>query len=92
MHYIVIMIFSTVINISNAYICHKVFVFKTKGNYIREYLSYYAVYAVPTGVAFIFLPFCIEILKMNFYVAQAIMTFITFTISYFGHKHVSFRA
>jgi len=92
MHYMVIMVIATIINITNAYICHKLFVFKTKGNYIREYIRYYAVYAVPAGLSFLFFPFCIEVLKINFYFTQAILTFVTVFISYFGHKHVSFRA
>ncbi len=87
----VIMVFATVINITNAYICHKFFVFKTKGNYLKEYLRYYVVYSMPIAIGFISFPFCIEILKMNFYVTQALLTFVTVTISYFGHKHVSFR-
>lgn len=86
-----IMVIGTIINITNAFICHKVFVFRTKGNYIKEYLRYYVVYAVPTALGFIFFPFCIEVLKMNFYVTQAILTFITVIISWFGHKHISFR-
>ena len=91
MHYMVIMVLATIINITNAYICHKLFVFRTKGNYLKEYLRYYLVYSVPIGIGFLFVPICIEILKMNFYVTQALLTFITVIISYFGHKHVSFK-
>ena len=90
-HYLIILGFSGIVNITNAFICHKFFVFKTKGNYVKEYLRYYAVYAVPMGMGFVFFPFCIEVLKMNFYVTQALLTFITVIISWFGHKHISFR-
>jgi putative flippase GtrA len=90
-HYMVIMVFATIVNITNAYICHKLFVFKTKGNIIKEYFRYYLVYSVPIGVGFVFFPVCIEVLKMNFYVTQALLTFFTVVISYFGHKKVSFR-
>ena len=90
-HYMIIIGFSGIINITNAYICHKFFVFKTRGNYLKEYLRYYVIYSVPIGIGLVFFPFCIEILKMNFYVTQALLTFLTVIISYFGHKHVSFR-
>lgn len=90
-HYMAIVVFASILNITQAYICHKFFVFKTKGNYIMEYLRYYVVYAVPMILSFIFFPFCIEVVKMNFYLTQALLTFITVIISYFGHKHVSFR-
>ena len=90
-HYMIIIGFSGIINITNAYICHKFFVFKTKGNYVKEYLRYYVVYSVPMAIGFIAFPICIEIFKMNFYVTQALLTGITVIVSYFGHKHVSFR-
>lgn len=90
-HYMIIIGFSGIINITNAYICHKFFVFKTKGNYVKEYLRYYIVYSVPMAIGFIAFPVCIEILKINFYVTQALLTFITVLISYFGHKKISFN-
>lgn len=89
--YLFLIVISTILSITNAYVCHKFFVFKTKGNYVREYLRYYIVYSIPFGLALVLFPFCIEILRMNFYVTQAILTFFTVLISYFGHKHVSFR-
>jgi len=89
--YMFLIAFATVLSISNAYLCHKFFVFKTKGNYLAEYLRYYVVYSVPVGVGFVVLPFCIEVLRMDFYAAQAMLTVVTVVISYFGHKHVSFR-
>jgi len=90
-HYMIIIGFSGIINITHAYVCHKFFVFKTKGNYLKEYLRYYVVYSVPMGAGFIVFPICIEIFKMNFYVTQALLTCVTVIVSYFGHKHVSFR-
>ncbi|MBI5101263.1 MAG: GtrA family protein [Nitrospirae bacterium] len=90
-HYMVIVVFSSVINITQAYLTHKFIVFKTKGNYLKEYLRYYVVYAVPMGLGFLFFPVFIDIFKLNFYVTQAILTFITVIISWFGHKNVSFR-
>ena len=89
--YLFLIVISTIFNITNAYLCHKFFVFKTKGNYVEEYLRYYVVYSVPIGLGFVVFPMCIEVLKMNFYVTQAILTVVTVIISYFGHLHVSFR-
>jgi putative flippase GtrA len=89
--YLFLIVFATIINITNAYVCHKYFVFKTKGNYIKEYLRYYVVYSVPIGMGFVAFPLCIEVLKMNFYLTQAMLTAITVFISYFGHKYVSFK-
>jgi putative flippase GtrA len=52
-HYMLIMVMSTVINITNAFVFYKFLVFRTRGNYLREYLRFYAVYAVPIAAGFI---------------------------------------
>lgn len=90
-HYMLIMVVSTVINITNAYVFYKILVFRTRGNYLREYLRFYAVYAVPIAAGFILFPLAIEVLRMNPYVAQAGIMVLTIVVSYLGHKHISFR-
>jgi putative flippase GtrA len=86
------MVASVLINVTMAYCIDKFFVFRTKGNYLREYLRFYAVYAVPIGVGFTLLPLLIEVFGLNAYLAQALVVAVTVVIGYFGHKHVSFRA
>lgn len=90
-HYLVILSISYVLSITNAYIGYKLFVFKTRGNILREYFRFYLVY----GVSFIFnlatLPLFVETLRFNMYVAQAIVTLITILGSYLLHKNFSFK-
>jgi putative flippase GtrA len=90
-HYMAILAATVVVNVSNAFVCYKFIVFRTRGNYVREYLRFYAVYAVPIGAGFVLLPFAIEVLKMNAYLAQALVTLLLAGVSYLGHKHISFR-
>jgi putative flippase GtrA len=90
-HYLVILGASAVINVTIAFVCYKFIVFRTRGNYLREYLRFYAVYAVPIGVGVALLTFAIEVLKMNAYLAQGLITIGMAVVSYFGHKHISFR-
>ena len=90
-HYMVVLLISTIVNITVAYLNYKFLVFRTKGNYIREYLRFYVVYALPTGLGFLLFPLGIEVLHLNAYVTQACITVLTVTLSYFGHKHVSYR-
>jgi putative flippase GtrA len=90
-HYLAIQAVSVVLNVTNAYLCHKFIVFRTSGNYLREYLRFYAVYAVPIGAGFVMLPFAIEVLGMNAYLASALIICLLTFVSYFGHKHFSFR-
>lgn len=90
-HYLLILSISYVLSITNAYIGYKIFVFRTKGNILKEYLRFYVVY----GVSFLFnlatLPIFVEMLKFNMYAAQAVVTIITILGSYVLHKKFSFR-
>lgn len=91
-HYLAILAVCTVINITIAFVLHKTIVFRTRGNYLREYLRFYVVYAVPTVTGAALLTFAIEVLRMNVYAAQAVITLAMTVVSYFGHKHFSFRS
>ncbi|RJQ33035.1 MAG: GtrA family protein [Actinobacteria bacterium] len=91
-HYIVILVVNYIIGITNAYICYKIFVFKTKGNYLKEYLKFYVVYGMAFAINAVTLPFAVEILKLSPIIAQAGIVLITVCISYTGHKHFSFSA
>jgi len=90
-HYMIVLVCSTVLNITVAYLNYKFVVFRTKGNYLREYLRFYGVYAVPIGLGFLLFPLGVEVLHLNAYVTQAVITVITVVLSYFGHKNVSFK-
>lgn len=89
-HYSVILTIGYVIGISQAYLCYKFLVFRTKGNYLREYLRFYLVY----GIAFLFnlamLPFFVEVLKISPIISQGVIVLLTVIISYLGHKRFSF--
>lgn len=90
-HYMAIQATCVVINVTNAFLCHKFIVFRTRGNFVREYLRFYAVYAIPIVSGFVLLPFAIEVLGMNAYLASALIICLLTFVSYFGHKYFSFR-
>ncbi len=91
MSYLWILSISFVLSVANSYLGYKIFVFKTKGNIVRESLRVYLVY----GVSFIFnlmmLPFLVEIIHLNMYMAQAFVTIVTIAGSYVLHKKFSFK-
>jgi putative flippase GtrA len=80
-------------NITVSFIGYKFLVFKTKNNFLREFARSFLVY-LPTLVLS-----AIAILRRVFphhvpqapYVAGALIMFLTAVISFFGHKHISFR-
>lgn len=95
--YIVAAIISNIFAITVAYIGYKCFVFKTAGNYLREYLRFYTVYGVAAGVNLVLLPVFVTALNLTSipkgyspYVAGALLTVITVILSFFGHRNFSF--
>ena len=90
-HYVIILILSYIINITNAYLCYKFFVFKTKGNYLKEYFRFYLVYGTAFLINLALLPLFVELFKIHPLIIQAIITGFTVIISYFGHKYFSFK-
>ena len=85
------------INITVAFLGYKLFVFKTKGNYLREWLRCIAVYSSTFALSLAALPvlvFCIRRLggqeKAAPYIAGAIVIGVTAVVNFFAHKHISF--
>ena len=81
-----------------SFLCYKHFVFRTQGNYLREWLRCFAVYGVGMLPELLALPLLTH-LFLRFalthrpapYLAGAVITVFTATLSYFGHKKFSFR-
>lgn len=90
-HYVLLLIISNIISITNAFVGYKLFVFKTKGNYLKEYFRFYLVYGVSILLNIIMLPIVVETFKISPVLAQPGFIFITVIVSYFGHKNFSFR-
>lgn len=91
LHYLVILVISYIIGITNAYFCYKFFVFKTKGNYLKEYLRFYLVYGIVFIINLALLPIAVEFFKINPLLSQGGIIFIAVFLSYFGHKNFSFK-
>ncbi|MBI5700622.1 GtrA family protein [Candidatus Saganbacteria bacterium] len=90
MHYLILFIISNIASITNAYISYKIFVFKTKGKYLKEYMRFYFVYGFSIVVNLALLPLIVEFLRINPIIAQVPLIFLNVIISYLGHKKFSF--
>lgn len=89
-NYLVLMVPANILAITNAYLCYKFFVFKTPGNYVREYLRCYVVYAGGIALGLILMYLFVSILKIHPLLAQFPCTAVTIGCSYIGHKRFSF--
>jgi len=92
-------VLSSLLNITVAYLGYKWFVFKTKGNYLREWARCVAVYSSGIIFGLIALPVLVFAIRHNTrfvgqapYIAGAILTGVVVLYSFVGHKKFSFRA
>jgi putative flippase GtrA len=89
---------SNLIAITVAFLGYKWFVFRTRGNYLIEWVRCVGVYGSSTIIGLIGLPILVPILRSHLqhperavYIAAALLTIITVLLSFLGHKKVSFR-
>jgi putative flippase GtrA len=89
-HPTIILTFSYILSITNAYIGYKIFVFKTKGNVLREYFRFYVVYGGAFLINLVLLPIFMNFLMLNAYLSQGLITIMTIVGSYILHKRYTF--
>jgi putative flippase GtrA len=85
------------INITVAYFNYKIFVFKTKGNYLREWFRCVMVYSGGIIFGIVLLPVLVFALRHTTrfdvsapYIAGALLMGLNVILSFFGHKNFSF--
>lgn len=91
LHPVVILTISYVLSITNAFIGYKMFVFRTKGNILLEYLRFYVVYGVSFAINLILLPVFMNLILLDAYASQALIMILTVIGSYIFHKRFTFR-
>lgn len=69
---------------------YKLFVFKTKGNWLREYMKSYIVYGFAALISIIGLWLLVDFLDINIWFAQAVVMVAIVIISYIGHDRYTF--
>jgi putative flippase GtrA len=96
--YMLASILSSLLNITVSFLGYKWFVFKTKGNYLREWIRCVGVYSGNILAGLALLPLFVYVIRHHFglqrqapYIAGALITGLTVLVSFFGHKHFSFK-
>jgi len=97
--YLLASILANILAITFAFLVYKWFVFKTVGNYYAEWIRCMGVYGASMLVTLVGLRILVPILQSGLshrewapYIAGAFMAILTVIASFFGHKHISFRA
>jgi putative flippase GtrA len=96
--YMLAAVVSNLIAITVAFLGYKWFVFRTRGNYLLEWIRCLGVYGSSMLIGLAGLAILTPMLRRNLsrpelasYVAAAIMTAVTVLFSFLGHKNISFR-
>lgn len=89
-HYMAILVISQALCIASSYLTNKYFVFRTQGNYLREFVKFGAFHLGHVLINLISLPLLVEVLHMNPVVAQTLFAGLVIVSSYFWHDNVTF--
>ena len=90
-HYLLLAVLSNIISITNAYICYKIFVFKTKGNILKEYLKCYVVYGISMLLGLLILYIFVDLMHISPVISNIISVLLLTVVSFIGHRYFSFR-
>ncbi|MEO7860821.1 MAG: GtrA family protein [Nitrospirales bacterium] len=90
LHYIIPLLLSHAISVTSAYLIYKRFVFKTKGNFIREYCRFCTFYWFSLAANLILLPALVEVAGMNPIISQGLLIIVAAVTSYLWHAHYTF--
>lgn len=90
-NYLLLAVPVNILAITNAFVCYKLFVFKTRGHWLSEYLKCYLVYGSGVLLSMALLWLLVEAFDADPAVANLIGSIIVIVASYFGHKYFSFK-
>lgn len=80
-----------VIAVTQNFFSFKLLVFRTKGNWLREYVKMYVTYSVTFLIQSVLVQLISGYFHQTLFVANIPVIFIVTIISYLGHKHFTFR-
>ena len=90
-NYLLIGIAVQILAVTNAFLCYKWIVFRTRGNYLREYLKCWTVYGSSALIGTAGMVLLVELAGMNPVWANILLTALGIAWSYLGHRFFSFR-
>lgn len=88
---IIIGIIANVLAITVSFVSQKLLVFRTRGNWLQEYLRCYVVYGGVTVLNIVGLWLLVDILHMSIWLGPLIMAAICCIVTYFGHVKFTFK-
>jgi putative flippase GtrA len=85
-----ISLIASVVAISMAFLTYKLFVFRTRGNWLREYFRSYLVYGVSAIAGIACMMVLVDHMHVQFWLAQALVMAGIVVFSFFAHRLFTF--
>jgi putative flippase GtrA len=89
--YLVVLLLSHVTSVLCAFVLYRRLVFNVRGDVLGGLVRFELVYLTSILVNLALLPILVEIVNLPVLLAQGLIVFVGAAISFFGHRHVSFR-
>lgn len=90
LHYLFILVLTQIISVFFSYMTSKFLVFKTKGNYLSEFLKFSTFYSLYFVLNLIILPLAVEVLDISPVTSQTTFAILIIISSYFWHSQITF--
>ncbi len=90
-HFVWVSLVTNVFAVTNAFLGYKLFVFRTKGDWLGEYVRFWMSYALTISIHLSSLWVAVTFLGIHPILAQAMILLAATFISYFAHSRFSFR-
>jgi putative flippase GtrA len=92
LHYLHILVIATAACMVIAFLTSKYFVFRTRGNYLREFGRYFTFHFLNFLLNLAALPLLVEVVGMNPVWAQTLFISLVIVTSYFWHSRITFKS
>jgi putative flippase GtrA len=89
--YMIVLLIAHVIAVICAFFMHRRFVFRVQGNVLVDLMRFETVYLGALVINAVLLPLLVEVGGLPVIPSQFLIVGVTAVISFFGHRHFSFR-
>jgi putative flippase GtrA len=89
--YLVVLLFAHVLSVLCAFVLHRRLVFRVTGNVLVDLVRFEMVYLSGLAINMVLLPVLVEVVQLPVILSQFLIVSVTALVSFFGHKHFSFR-
>ena len=91
MHIIYISILANILAITISFLTYKIFVFRTHGDWLKEYLKMYLSYGLTAIIGTLLLWLFVDSFSINIWLSQGLVLSTVFLFSFFLNRNFTFK-